>query len=634
MRVVSFPPVTCEIKALASRKDARPHKPVILHGYLGNQRNASKNLTFAELTSTDLAYSVQVLATSNNHDGAINVLDKLRSLSLHDPVVVHGTVKGRGAKPTSTRQVPGAIIQNTEVEIHLTDITPLNSFPKDIVMHDDTVMPSDQRHLQLRQDNSLRDGLTLRSRACSIVRTELCMMRGFTEIETPLLFKSTPEGAREFLVPTRTPGLAYALPQSPQQYKQILMASGIPRYLQFAKCFRDEDLRADRQPEFTQVDLEMSFATGEDVMNVVESLVRKLWQRIINVDLTPDPFPCMAYQEAMSVYGSDKPDTRLDSKIQRVDYMLPVDLISKIGPLSSPIVEVLKIPISSNPATTRDFVGKFMDSPAALPFIHNPSGQPGIFIYDSRKPLAGLQVFGFEAAEVLEDTLSLSDGDLIVLQARPNAPFSGGSTPLGNLRLALHRFGVQHSYLPPPSGFSFLWVTDFPLFTPSATGASAVQEPGQGGSAGLSSTHHPFTSPKTAADVDKLLTSPLEVIADHYDLVVNGIELGGGSRRIHSSAMQTLILRDILKLPPERLSEFDHLIEVLRAGCPPHAGMALGFDRLMAVMLGRESVRDVIAFPKTGKGEDGLVGAPARISEEQLRTYHLRLREEKEKETE
>lgn len=302
--------------------------------------------------------------------------------------------------------------------------------------------------------------------------------------------------------------------------------------------------------------------------------------------------------------------------------MLPVDLVSKIGPLNDPIVDVVKFSIAEDAQRTRKFVGEFMDSPEARPFIENPEGQPGIFIYDIRKPLQGLQVFGFEAAEQLEDKLDLQDGDLVVIQARKNAPFSGGSTPMGNLRLALHKAAVAGGYIPAPQGFHFSWITDFPLFSPTTEA-----DPGQGGTAGLSSTHHPFTSPKTAEDVDLLMTDPLLVKADHYDLVVNGVELGGGSRRIHSSAMQEFVLRDILKMSDERLKDFAHLIEVLRAGCPPHAGMALGFDRLIAVLLNRESVREVIAFPKSGKGEDMLVKSPTRMTEEQLRTYHLRMRE-------
>lgn len=612
-----FPSATCKLEDVATREVG---EDVVLHGYLGTQRQAGKNLLFAELRDTTLSRSIQLVASNKTSTGE-SVFEKLIELSVETPVAIQGKIKSRKAKPSSSKIEEGAIQPVTDVEIELTKVSPLNHFPKDIMVTQDSVFSAEQRHLQLRMEKPLRDALAFRSKAASILRTELCEGKDFTEIETPLLFKSTPEGAREFLVPSRTPGLAYALPQSPQQYKQILMASGIPRYVQFAKCFRDEDLRADRQPEFTQVDLEMSFATGQDVMSTVESVIKTLWQKLLGISYDGQ-FPHLSYEDAMSTYGSDKPDVRLESKISRVEYMLPVDLVRKIGPLNDPIVEVLKIPISEDAKETRGFVTRFMDSPEAKPFNENPEGQPGIFIFDPRKPLSGLSVFGFEAAETIEETLDLEEGDLVVLQARKNASHAGGSTPLGNLRLALHKFAVQHGYMPAPQGFEFLWITDFPLFSPSV-----ANEPGQGGAAGFSSTHHPFTAPKTAGDVDLLLTDPAAVKAEHYDLVVNGVELGGGSRRIHSAAMQQFVLREVLKMSEERLKDFDHLIEVLRAGCPPHAGMALGFDRLIAVMLGKESVRDVIAFPKSGRGEDLLVKSPTRMTEEQLKTYHLKLRD-------
>ncbi|KAK4547150.1 hypothetical protein LTR36_001371 [Oleoguttula mirabilis] len=576
----------------------------------------------------NLGSVIQVVSTATKDADSISLPHRLLcDLEEHTPVVIEGTVRGRQApkvgNPSKTdTPTPGNTTVVTGVEIKLENIVSLNAFPSDLMVSEDKVFPPEQRHLQIRHDKKTRDALRFRGKAARFIRDHLADEHGFEEFETPLLFKSTPEGAREFLVPTRQPGLAYALPQSPQQYKQILMASGIPRYMQIARCFRDEDLRADRQPEFTQVDLEMAFASGKDVMRTVEETVKALWCKLLDANELPAAFPRLTYEQAMSRYGSDKPDVRLASEIRRIEYMLPVDLVSKIGPLTSPIVEVLKLSVSDNANDTRKFVSNFMDSPEAQPFIHNPEGQPGIFIYDIRKPLQGLQPFGFEAAEQAEEMLELQDGDLVVLQARKNAPFAGGSTPIGNLRLALHRSAVKQGFLPAPEGFAFLWVTDFPLFSPTTD-----SDPGQGGSAGISSTHHPFTAPKTPEDVDLLLIDPLQVRADHYDLVVNGVELGGGSRRIHNAKMQEYVMREVLKMSDERMKDFAHLIEVLRAGCPPHAGMALGFDRLIAVMLGRESVRDVIAFPKGGKGEDMLVKSPTRMTEEQLQTYHLRLRD-------
>lgn len=591
---------------------------VTLHGYITSRRVANKNITFIQLRGPQLLHSESVQCTFFRKTDAHG---SVQDLTLHSPVTITGTVQKRQL------QSEGPAAPQDSIEIVVDSMEVLNKFPNDIVMKPETVFPPEQRHLQLRNSEDLHHSLYVRSSVSRSIRNFLQGEHGFTEIETPLLFKSTPEGAREFLVPTRTPGMAYALPQSPQQYKQILMASGVTRYMQIAKCFRDEDLRADRQPEFTQIDLEMAFATADDVMTIVEQLIQMLWTQVLPRNHTPPKtFKRMAYDTAMARYGSDKPDVRLGCEITRIEWLLPVDLVGKIGPLMEPIVEVMKIPLSKtdDPNKTREFVSTFMASPAAESFLHNPDGQPGLFIFDSRKPLQGLQVFGFEAAEQVEEMLSLSDGDLVVLQARKNVPFSGGSTAIGNFRLALHKAAVKEGLLQAPEGFEFLWITDFPLFSPSSDLAS---EPGQGGSAGLSSTHHPFTAPKSPADVDLLLTDPLVAKADHYDLVVNGVELGGGSRRIHVAEMQDLVMRNVLGMSDERMRDFDHLIEVLRAGCPPHAGIALGFDRLIAMMLGKESVRDVIAFPKSGKGEDLLVKSPTKMVQSQLDTYHLKIRE-------
>ena len=618
---LTFPSATRSFQELAQKGHHISDEHVVLHGYLGTRRDAGKSLTFAELHDADLRSTIQLVsAFIKGVDGADSPHRLLRDLEEHTTVAVEGTIISRKApKASNATNRTDAVI--SAIEIKVENITPLNAFPKDIIMTKDTIFPPELRHLQIRNEPSIRNALAFRSQAAGVIRDELCGNQDFTEIETPLLFKSTPEGAREFLVPTRSPGLAYALPQSPQQYKQILMASGVSRYMQIAKCFRDEDLRADRQPEFTQVDLEMAFATSEDVMSTIELIIRRLWRDCLAIHDIPDTFRRMIYEEAMSKYGSDKPDLRFGSEIRRIEYLLPVDLIQKVGPHPDPVVEVMKFSISDEANKTRAFVSSFMDSPEAQSFIQNPDGQPGIFIYDTRKPLQGLQPFGFEAAEQLEEMLELEDGDLVVLQARKNAPFTGGSTPVGNLRLTLHRAAVSQGLIEAPKGFEFAWITDFPLFSPTDDA-----EPGQGGSAGISSTHHPFTAPKTADDVDLLLTDPLQAKADHYDLVVNGVELGGGSRRIHNAKMQEFVMREVLKMSDERMKDFAHLLEVLRAGCPPHAGIALGFDRLIAVMLGKESVREVIAFPKSGKGDDMLVKSPTLITEEQLRTYHLQLR--------
>ncbi|KAJ5280779.1 hypothetical protein N7478_006151 [Penicillium angulare] len=612
-KAVEFPPATHDFESFLSQ--AEPNTQVVLHGYLGHRADLSKKLSFVRLTDPTMKYHLQIVAFAKNE-----AFEKLKTLNAHSPVAVAGTVQKKKGKPSDDANKPA----EDTWELALEDIHPLNDFPKEIIMTPETVFAPEHRYLQLRSDAELREALKFRAKVHNACKEELEKCQpSFVEIETPLLFKSTPEGAREFLVPTRRAGLAYALPQSPQQYKQILMASGLPRYFQFARCFRDEDLRADRQPEFTQLDMEMSFATGNDVMRTIEGVICRLWSTLMKDPAPEGPFRRVPYQEAMARYGSDKPDTRCGMEIIRLDHLLPVDLVGKISDLNDPIVEAFKLEGNENdPAETHKFITQFLDSPIGASFNDNPDGGPGVFVYNGKQPLCGLQPFGFEAAEQVEELLDPDHGDLIILQARPRAPFSGGSTPIGDLRRALHSSAVSTGFKPAPTGFDFMWVVDFPLFSPSSD-----SEPGQGGAAGISSTHHPFTAPKTAADVDLLMTDPTQAVADHYDLVVNGVELGGGSRRIHDAAVQEFILRDILQMPKERLADFSHLLDALRAGCPPHAGLALGFDRLVAVMLGKESVRDVIAFPKTGKGgDDAMVRAPSPMTAQALETYHLQLR--------
>ncbi|KAF2876896.1 aspartyl-tRNA synthetase [Massariosphaeria phaeospora] len=585
-----------------------------LTGYLGTRRDVSKKLSFALLKNREQTVCVQLISTA----GESEVHTTLKSLREWTPVVVKGKIKER--KPSKETFVSDMDLINN-VEIELQSITPLNDIPPDLIIKEDTAFPPEQRHLQIRTDSELRRHILARHKIATTTRSNL-YDRGWSEIETPILFKSTPEGAREFLVPTRTKGLAYALPQSPQQYKQILMASGIAKYFQFARCFRDEDLRADRQPEFTQLDMEMSFVGERSVMCEVEQLLQDIWREAGYVS---PRFGTMTYKEAMTTYGSDKPDLRFETKIHQVTDRLPQDLISKITSLQDPIVDAFELnpADNNNPKETRKFISAFLDSPEGRPYLDNLDGQPGVFIGDESQPLQGLAALGHSF--VLDTSAGPTEhGELLILQARKNEPLSGGSTMLGNLRLALHKAAIAQGLIetPPANEFRFVWITDFPLFSPTND-----TDPGQGGTAGLTSTHHPFTAPKTAEDVELLLTAPEKAIAAHYDIVVNGVELGGGSRRIHNADVQEFVFRDVLKMKSERIEDFRHLLDALRSGCPPHAGIALGWDRLAAVLLGRESVRDVIAFPKSGRGEDMVVKSPNAMTEAQLDTYHLRLKE-------
>ena len=267
-----------------------------------------------------------------------------------------------------------------------------------------------------------------------------------------------------------------------------------------------------------------------------------------------------------------------------------------------------------------------MSAPAAVPYLRNLDGQPGVFFHDHSAVLEGLSSFGFEHAEIVKKKFNLEHGDILVIQARKKEDYGSGSTPLGNLRLALHKAAVQEGVVSPSSGFDFLWITDFPLFmrnidTECINSKEKIVNT-------FVSTHHPFTAPTDLADLERFAHDPTKIRALHYDLVVNGVELGGGSQRIHVARAQKFVLESLLRLDARRVQEFDHLLDALSAGCPPHAGIALGFDRLLAVMTGVKSVRDVIAFPKNGnKGEDMMVKSPSKITEEQLATYHLKLRD-------
>ncbi|KAK4181745.1 putative mitochondrial aspartyl-tRNA synthetase precursor [Triangularia setosa] len=639
---------------------------VTVHGFLSQRRISSKKLVFANV-QVDNGPSIQIVSHSepsdeSNPPSGHGAHLALRALPLHSPVSVTGTVvsqKGdRDSSTSADREVPGTFPRGvTHLEISLQNIQPLNVFPKDIIVSKGVQFPPSARHLQIRFDEALQARLRARPKIGHELRKFLTDLN-FTEVETPILFKSTPEGAREFLVPTRRAGLAYALPQSPQQYKQILMSSGVRGYYQFARCFRDEDLRADRQPEFTQLDLEMSFATGQDVMRTVESIMKDLLKslnaqfELVQSDNTNErypvprnltsssskppsnswpissaPFPRLTYEEAMSRFGVDKPDTRIPFEITPA-IPLPESFTSMISPLSSPAIDCFlfsptnKDTAPSHIQETTKFIHSFLSTlPPAL-FSSNPNGQPAALIIDTSKPLMGLSPLSFPGVETITALYpDLDNGDVLFFQARPSTPFSGGATALGQIRSLLYSSAISAGLLPKSQEFNFLWVTNFPMFTPQTE-----TDPGQGGQAGFSATHHPFTAPLTGQDVDLLVSNPLAARADHYDLVLNGVELGGGSRRIHTAKMQEYVFREILKMSDKGVKQFSHLLEALRAGCPPHAGFALGFDRLCAVLTGTDSVRDVIAFPKSMKGEDLTVKSPGKITSEELGTYHLAFR--------
>ena len=461
------------------------------------------------------------------------------------------------------------------------------------------------RYMDLRRPEML-ENLMLRSRVTTFVRNFLAG-HGFVDTETPVLTRATPEGARDYLVPSRVhKGEFFALPQSPQLFKQLLMVAGLDRYFQIAKCFRDEDLRADRQPEFTQIDLEMSFADEEAVMSLTESMIRELFQAEMGVDL--GAFPRMPYAEAMARFGSDKPDIRIPLELVDIkDLMAEVDFKVFSGPANDPNgrVTVLKVPGGASISRKEiDDYTKFVGQ-------YGAKGLAWVKVNALSEGLEGLQspILKFMPDDVvmaLMERVDAADGDILFFGADSTRVVSDG---LGALRVKLgHDLNLlTHQWAP-------LWVVDFPMF----------EDAGDGHVAAL---HHPFTAP--TVDADTLKIKPLDALSRAYDMVLNGTELGGGSIRIHDQAMQQAVF-DVLNISAEEQREkFGFLLDALCYGAPPHGGLAFGLDRLVMLMLGATSIRDVIAFPKTQSATCLLTDAPGVVGAEQLKEVGVRIRQDK-----
>jgi aspartyl-tRNA synthetase len=413
--------------------------------------------------------------------------------------------------------------------------------------------------------------------------------RGFLEISTPILGKSTPEGARDYLVPSRVyPGSFYALPQSPQIFKQLLMVSGMDRYFQIAQCFRDEDLRADRQPEFTQIDIEMSFASPEDLMPIIEGLVRKMFQTCAEIDI-PTTFQRISHKECMQRFGCDRPDMRfgmelvsLDSIASRSNFSVFQEQLKEGGTIKG-------LCVKGGADISRKSIDVYTE------FV----GRLGI------KGLAWIKFFPDELQKELISTMGMETGDLIFMIADQLPKTNQGLDHLRR-RIARDRNLIKSAH------YEFLWVTDFPLF-------SWNEEENR-----LDSEHHPFTSPHPE-DIHLMETEPLKVRSSGYDLVLNGYEIAGGSQRIHNSDLQQKIFES-LKLTPEELqSKFGFFLEALNYGTPPHLGIALGLDRIMMILTDTENIRDVIAFPKTQKAGDLMMECPAQVAPQQLKDLQIQI---------
>jgi aspartyl-tRNA synthetase len=462
------------------------------------------------------------------------------------------------------------------------------------------------RVIDLRRPQ-MQANLVLRYRVAMAARRYLDT-QGFVDIETPMLTRSTPEGARDYLVPSRLySGQFYALPQSPQLFKQMLMVAGFDRYYQITKCFRDEDLRADRQPEFTQIDIETSFLGEGAIRDIMEGMVRAVFREALDVDL-PDPFPVLSYAEAMRDFGSDKPDLRVPLVLTELtDLMKTVDFKVFRAAADMPGGRIAALRVPGGGSLTR----KEIDEYTAFVGVYGAKGLAYIKVNDASKPDEhGLQspIVKFLARDVLGAILERTgaqSGDLIFFGA-DRAKVVNDS--LGNLRA---RIGHERGFAEP--GWRPLWVIDFPMF-------EWDEEAKRWGA-----MHHPFTSPKDGHE-DRLADDPAQALAKAYDIVLNGWEIGGGSVRIHRADVQSKVFRALGIDDQEARAKFGFLLDALQYGAPPHGGIAFGLDRIVALMAGAESIRDVIAFPKTQRGQCLLTQAPSPVDERQLRELHLRIR--------
>jgi len=568
---------------------------VTLNGWVDGRRDLG-GMIFIDLRDR---FGITQVVFAPQHN--VDVHERAHELKSEYVLTVTGRVQTRPADMANATMATGEIevIVDTFDVLATSDVTPFE-IKDDVEAHEDLRLK--YRYLDLRRP-VLQNNLVLRHRVYQIVHRYFDEHR-FIEVETPVLMKSTPEGARDYLVPSRVhPGRFFALPQSPQQYKQLLMVAGLDRYMQIVKCFRDEDLRADRQPEFTQIDVEMSFVTAEDIHRLIEGLIARILKDIHDIELSL-PLPVLDYYQALERYGTDKPDIRfgmemvtLDDVLRQTEFKVFRDALERGG-----IVTGMKLT-----GVLAEFSRKKLDEATHRAKSLGMGGLVWLKCENGTLsgPAAKFLDSGVQAA--LREALNASDGDLLLILA--DADRRAALAAMGTLRLELAR----ELDLIDRNAHGLLWVVDFPLFQ------------WDDGTQRFYAEHHPFTSPKTE-DIPLLDHSPARARADCYDLVWNGNEAGSGSIRIHDAALQARIF-SILGMSKEEIDEkFGFLINAFRYGAPPHGGIALGLDRIISILAGLTSIRDVIAFPKTNSALSLMDESPARVSDAQLRELHIALR--------
>mgnify|MGYP000607329182 FL=1 len=537
----------------------------------------------------------QIIFNSDDYSGDFEAVKKL---SMEDVLSIKGTVQARGENAVNPNMSTGEIELMVETMELLSETAPLPFVitDRESALED---LRLKYRYLELRTDE-LQHNIIIRHKSYQAVRSYLSE-KNFLEVETPILMKSTPEGARDFLVPSRLHhGKFYALPQSPQIYKQILMISGFDRYFQIVKCFRDEDFRADRQPEFTQIDIEMSFVDEEDIYSNMEGMTRHVFKEVIGTDL-PDPFPRITYDEAMSKYGSDKPDTRYTLYLQDVKQFTDMSDFNAFK--SAECVKAIVVPGGVK------YSRKMIDELTDVVKTFKAKGLAWMKM-DAGHLTGGISKF-FEdnLQKEIKNATGMDDGDIIFLIGDER---SVTEKSLGALRVEI----AKREDLADKNNFKPLWVTDFPMF-------EMDEETDK-----LTFLHHPFTSP-TTQDVNELDSDPESLKARAYDLTLNGYEIAGGSIRIHSPEIQNKVF-SLLGLSPEEVKEkFGFLVEALTYGAPPHGGIAFGFDRLVMLLTGSNNIRDVIAFPKTTSALSLMDGSPDLVSEKQLDELNIQIKKKK-----